>query len=85
MEHKFVRGVITAFLKFGPVEYKIMKDCVDIYKNEKIIGRVKDNYLYLVDREEQLVRIADASTGLCSNLNDKIIIAYSLGSKIALR
>jgi hypothetical protein len=85
MDRKFVREIITAFSKLGPVEYRIMKDCVDLCENERIIGRVKDNYLYLVDREEQLVRVADGNIGLCSNLNNKIIIAYNLRSKTTLR
>lgn len=85
MDRKFVREIIMAFSKVGPVEYRIMENCVDICKNERIIGRVKDNYLYLVDREEQLVQVADNNIWLCSNLNDKIIIAYNLRSKITPR
>lgn len=42
MNSDFVRSILLAFSKIGPVEYKIMNDRVEIYKDNIIIARVED-------------------------------------------
>ena len=46
MDHEFVREIIKAFTKIGRVEYRFMKNQIDICKDNKVIAAVKDDYLY---------------------------------------
>jgi hypothetical protein len=37
MNHKFVREIIKAFSKVGHIDYRFIKDHIDICKNSKVI------------------------------------------------
>ena len=51
MQNEFIRSILVAFSEVGPVEYKIMNDRVDIYKDNKIIARVQNNSLHAINDE----------------------------------
>ena len=82
MNSDFTRSILLAFSKIGPVEYKIMNDSVDIYKDNIIIARVKDNYLYAINDKNQLTRVTHAHKKLCKKATDKILFAYNSNRKI---
>lgn len=51
MQNEYIRSILVAFSKVGPVEYKIHNDRVDIYKNNNIIARVQDNSLHVINHK----------------------------------
>ena len=84
MDHKFVKEIIKTFARIGHVEYRFMKDRIDICKNNNVIATVKDDCLYLANKDEKLIRIADASKGICTNSNEKMIITYDFKCNVAM-
>lgn len=77
MNSDFVRSILLAFSKIGPVEYKIMNDRVEIYKDNIIIARVEDDYLYTINNKNQLTRTIHAHKKLCKKVIDQILFAYN--------
>ena len=59
-----------------------LRDRVDIYKDNIIIARVKDNYLYAINDKNQLTRVTHAHKKLCKKATDKILFAYNSNRKI---
>ena len=84
MDRKFVREIIKAFAKIGHVEYRFMKDRIDICKDNNIIAAIKDDCLYLADKDGEFIRIADSNKGVCTDSNEKMVIAYDLKSNVAM-
>lgn len=83
MADKLVREIIKAFSKLGLVEYRMMEGHVDICKDGKIIGRVKDNCLYLIDKEAKFIRAAHSSKDLRSDSSNKMIVTCNLSGGVS--
>ena len=54
LENNIIKDIITTLSQFGKVNYRITTDSVEFYRNNKLFGKLYNEQLYLLYKDDYL-------------------------------
>ena len=73
VESNLIKEFIATLSQMGQVQYRMNKNGVELYRSDKLFGKLYNEHLYLLYKTDQLTEVSEQDMG---NLQVMLKISY---------
>ena len=63
VENNLIKEIIATLSRIGQVQYRMTKDGVELYRSDKLFGKLYNEHLYLLYKTDQLTEVSEQDIG----------------------
>ena len=63
LESHLIKEIIATLSQMGQVQYRMTKDGVDLYRSDRLFGKLHNEHLYLLYKADQLSEVSQQDMG----------------------
>jgi TfoX/Sxy family transcriptional regulator of competence genes len=63
LESNLIKEIIATLSQIGQVQYRMTKDGVELYRSDKLFGKLYNEHLYLLYKADQLSEVSQQDMG----------------------
>ena len=63
MESNLIKEIIATLSQMGQVQYRMTKNGVELYRSDKLFGKLYNEHLYLLYKADQLTEVSEQDMG----------------------
>ena len=63
MESNLIKEIIATLSQMGQVQYRMNKNGVELYRSDKLFGKLYNEHLYLLYKADQLSEVSQQDMG----------------------
>ena len=63
LESNLIKEIIATLSQMGQVQYRMTKNGVELYRSDKLFGKLYNEHLYLLYKTDQLTEVSEQDIG----------------------
>jgi TfoX/Sxy family transcriptional regulator of competence genes len=63
VESNLIKEIIATLSQMGQVQYRMNKNGVELYRSDKLFGKLYNEHLYLLYKTDQLTEVSEQDLG----------------------
>ena len=63
LESNLIKEIIATLSQMGQVQYRMTKNGVELYRSDKLFGKLYNEHLYLLYKANQLTEVSEQDIG----------------------
>jgi len=63
LENNLIKEIIATLSQMGQVQYRMTKNGVELYRSDKLFGKLYNEHLYLLYKTDQLTEVSEQDLG----------------------
>ena len=63
LESNLIKKIIATLSQMGQVQYRMNKNGVELYRSDKLFGKLYNEHLYLLYKTDQLTEVSEQDMG----------------------
>ena len=63
LENNLIKEIIATLSRIGQVHYRMTKNGVELYRSDKLFGKLYNEHLYLLYKTDQLTEVSEQDIG----------------------
>ena len=63
LENNLIKDIIATLSRIGQVQYRMTKNSVELYRSDKLFGKLYNEHLYLLYKTDQLTEVSEQDIG----------------------
>ena len=63
VESNLIKEIIATLSQIGQVQYRMTKNGVELYRSDKLFGKLYNEHLYLLYKTDQLTEVSEQDIG----------------------
>lgn len=63
VESNLIKEIIATLSQMGQVQYRMTKNGVELYRSDKLFGKLYNEHLYLLYKTDQLTEVSEQDIG----------------------
>jgi TfoX/Sxy family transcriptional regulator of competence genes len=63
LESNLIKEIIATLSQIGQVQYRMTKDGVELYRSDRLFGKLYNEHLYLLYKTDQLTEVSEQDIG----------------------
>ena len=76
LKSNLIKEIIATLSQMGQVQYRMTKNGVELYRSDKLFGKLYNEHLYLLYKADQLTEVSEQDMGKLqvTSVRDKRIV-----------